>query len=247
MPGDGSSCSPGASTTAPTWIIVPAVRVQIHGFGAVLRVAGAALVDVIDRIAAGDPAHVPVEPTTVHVRDVDHWTDAAADILITIDSLARLAGGGLAAPADVLCLVTWIAEEVDAQAVGLPSRRYTDGRPPAVPPCPLLRASERSDLVRPTLHAYGHAGLSNAQVKRVRGLRVASALSEAPGALLNHLVARLQMSRREVPDELGELIGLGAVFGIRYHWYLYDIPALAPADVAAVRDGCRCPDRFSWA
>ena len=53
-----------------------AVRVQIHGFGAVLRVAGAALVNVIDRIAAGDAAHGPVEPTKVHVRDVDHWTVA---------------------------------------------------------------------------------------------------------------------------------------------------------------------------
>lgn len=226
-----------------------AVRTQIGRFGATLRVAGAGLTDVIDHIVAvSDARHGSVEPpTTIDVRNVGTRTRAAADILITIDSIARLAGGELAAPADVLRLVTWIAEEIDGQAVGLPSRRYTDGRPAAVPPCRLLRASEHSHPIRPTLHAYGHRGLSNAQVELVRRLRVASALSEAPGAPLDQLVSRLQMRRWDVLDELGDLIGVGAVFGIGTHWYLYDIAGLARADAVAVRTGCGCPATSSWA
>ncbi|CAN5855648.1 hypothetical protein BH23ACT10_BH23ACT10_25100 [soil metagenome] len=202
----------------------------------------------MDRIVAAEGANRgPVdEATTVEVRDNGHQARAAADILATIDSLTRLAGGVSAAPADALSLVAWVVEEVESQAVGLPSRRYTPGRPTTATRCPLLCASERSDGTRPMLHACGHQDLSSSEVELVRRLAVASALSVSPGARLDQLVSRLQMPRRDVLDELGELIALGAAFGIGYHWYVYDFVVLVRSDIEMVGRGCRCPTGTSW-
>lgn len=48
-------------------------------------------------------------------------------------------------------------------------------------------------------------------------------------------------SRLDLLAELGQLIELGAVFGIDHRWYPFDITPLALLDGDAAQQTCGCP------
>lgn len=218
---------------------------QVRELVSVLRRTTAGMEAIVDLMLA--TAIAPGSATEPHTVTIDltgrqHGARATADILATIDHLAMAGDSArLATPAEPRSLIGWIADEIDAQAAGHPPTSYATTRPLRALPCPLLRATDAHDLGQVTVHAYRHGGLSARQVAAVRRSRAAVILAASPGTTLDELLSRFAATRLDLLAELGQLIELGAVFGIDHRWYPYDITLLALLDGRGRQAPCRCP------
>lgn len=201
-----------------------------------------AIVDLMLATAmAPDSATEPLS-VTIALTARQHGTRATADILATIDHLAMAGDSArLATPPEPRRLIGWIADEIDAQADGHPPTSYATARQVPALPCPLLRATDAHDLGQVTVHAYRHGGLSARQAAAVRSSKAAVILAASLGTTLDELLSRFAATRLDLLAELGQLIELGAVFGIDHRWYPYDITLLALLDGRRRPPPCRCP------
>jgi hypothetical protein len=220
---------------------------QIRGLNAALRKTAPVLVDVVDQIIAAapnQPAKSGNGAATVmlDVGEARSRAREASNILVTIDHLARRAGTAWSGrPAATPRLATWIADEIDTQSAGHLPHPYSASRPLPSPPCPLLRAAITHDIKCPSLHAYGHEGLTARQITAVRASDVTTALAARPGVTMDQLMSQVGESPSDLLGEVGQLIALGALFGIDRRWYPYDITVLALRNAWAAHRGCGCP------